>query len=68
MQDLPVRHVERRGDDLIIVLPSEVAERQRLREGDEVLVLRAAERATFEQALEAVLRDHAGTFEYLKDK
>ena len=61
-------HVQRQGEDFVIVLPAAIAEQQQLREGDEVVVLRAAERSAFEQALQAVLRDHAGTFDYLRDK
>jgi antitoxin component of MazEF toxin-antitoxin module len=68
MHEVPVLHVQRQGEDLVIVLPAAVAEQQHLREGDEVVVLRAVEPSAFEQALQAVLRDHAGTFEYLRDK
>lgn len=60
--------IQRRGEDLIIVLPPDVIEQQRLHEGDEVVVMRRADRTAFEQALQEVLRDHAATFEYLKDK
>jgi antitoxin component of MazEF toxin-antitoxin module len=68
MDDIAVMRVRRQGEDLVIVLPAEVARQQELREGDAVLVLRAGERTAFEQALRDVLREHAGTFDYLRDK
>jgi antitoxin component of MazEF toxin-antitoxin module len=68
MHDIPLLHVQRQGEDFVIVLPAAVAEQHHLREGDEVVILKAGERADFEQALQAVLREHAGTFEYLRDK
>jgi antitoxin component of MazEF toxin-antitoxin module len=60
--------VQRQGEDLVVVLPPEVIEQQQLREGDEVVVMKPADRTAFEQALQQVLRDHASTFEHLKDK
>ncbi|HEY7833395.1 MAG TPA: hypothetical protein VIG30_07485 [Ktedonobacterales bacterium] len=60
--------VQRQGEDLVVVLPPEVIEQQQLREGDEVVVMKPADRTAFEQALQQVLCDHASTFEYLKDK
>jgi antitoxin component of MazEF toxin-antitoxin module len=59
--------VQRQGEDLVVVLPPEVIEQQQLREGDEVVVMKPADRTAFEQALQQVLCDHASTFEYLKD-
>jgi Antidote-toxin recognition MazE, bacterial antitoxin len=63
-------HVQRIGKDLVIVVPPDVARRHNLRGGDEVVVFKATttEHDAFEQALEQVLRDHAPTFEYLRDK
>jgi len=60
--------VQRIGQDLVIVLPPTIIQQQGLHEGDEVVVMKTTERATFEQALQQVLHDHAGTFEFLKDK
>ena len=60
--------VQRSGDDLIVVIPPDIANQEHLHEGDEVALIKAANRATFEQALDAVLQEHATTFEYLKDK
>jgi antitoxin component of MazEF toxin-antitoxin module len=48
--------------------PPEIVEQQGLQEGDEVVVMKSTDRTIFEQALREVLRDHAATFEYLKDK
>jgi antitoxin component of MazEF toxin-antitoxin module len=61
-------HVQRIGQNLVIVLPTEVIQEQGLQEGDEVVVMKSADRTTFEEALQVVLHDYAGTFEYLKDK
>ncbi len=60
--------VQRVGQNLVIVLPPDIVQQQGLQEGDEVVVMKTAERTTFEQALQQVLRDHAGTFEFLEDK
>ncbi len=68
MQIVQGMQIQRKGQDLVIVLPPEVAQKQHLHEGDEVLVLKTADRKSFEETLEQVLRDYAGTFEYLKDK
>ena len=46
----------------------EVVEQQQLHEGDEVVVIKPADRTAFERALREVLHEHAATFEYLKDK
>src|SRR5262249_51303617 len=65
---MPLR-MQRAGADWIVVLPPEVVSEHGLREGDEVLVLvvKTADRTAFEEALRRVLREHATTFEYLKD-
>jgi antitoxin component of MazEF toxin-antitoxin module len=68
MPILPALQIQRHGQDLVIVLPPEVAQEQQLHEGDEVLVLKTADRKSFEETLEQVLHDYEGTFEYLKDK
>jgi hypothetical protein len=61
-------HIQRRGPDLIVVLSPEVVSEQDLREGDEVLVIKTADHTAFAEALRVVLRDHATTFAYLRDK
>lgn len=61
-------HIQRSGDDLIVVIPPDLASQEHLHEGDEVALIKATNRSTFEQALEAVLQEHATTFEYLKDR
>jgi antitoxin component of MazEF toxin-antitoxin module len=68
MHILHAMQIQRKGQDLVIVLPPEVAQEHQLHEGDEVLVLKTADRKSFEETLEQVLHDYAGTFEYLKDK
>ncbi len=60
--------IQRSGNDLIVVIPPDIASQEHLQEGDEVAIVKAADRTAFEQALDAVLQDHATTFEYLKDK
>lgn len=60
--------VQRQGKDLVIIIPPEVVEQQQLHEGDEVVVIKPADRTAFERALREVLHEHAATFEYLKDK
>jgi antitoxin component of MazEF toxin-antitoxin module len=57
--------VQRVGQDLVVVLPPDIAQHQGLQEGDEVVVMKVSERTAFERALQQVLRDHAGTFEFL---
>lgn len=60
--------VQRVGPDLVIVLSPEEAEARQVQEGDEVIVLKTTDQTGFDQALQEVLREHAGTFEYLQDK
>jgi antitoxin component of MazEF toxin-antitoxin module len=60
--------IQRMGQDLVIVLSPDIVQQQGLQEGDEVVVLKSTDRATFDQALQQVLHDHAATFEYLQDK
>ena len=61
-------HVQKIGQELVIVLPSDIIQQQQLQEGDEVVVMKTTDRMSFEQALQQVLQDYAETFEYLKDK
>ena len=60
--------IQRSGQDLIVVIPPEVVTHEGLHEGDEVTIIKTADRHTFEQELETVLQEHAATFDYLKDK
>ncbi len=58
--------IQRSGADLIVVIPPDIASQEHLQEGDEVAIIKTVDRATFEQALDTVLQEHAATFEYLK--
>lgn len=64
---IPLR-VQRIGPDLVVVLPPEEAAARQVREGDEVIVIKTTDQTRFHQALEDILHEHAGTFEFLRDK
>lgn len=64
---MPVQ-IQRSGADLIVIIPPDIASQEHLQEGDQVAIIKTADRPTFEQALETVLQEHATTFEFLKDK